>query len=285
MGSWFVLFAMSFHNTRNRIIIHASKTVPKVPTMIRPNTSSPSYAPVARRQKVYRGGFRSSICDLFLDPSRGADCCALACCGILQSDKNRFLLNAERPVWWKRLVINIGIPLATLTIMIVVGALLIDKDSQSAYYFWALLMFLLIVTAICIRGRRIRMSLRREIMQRIREEHGGDSDENAVLYRRTLEETDIRSSQATCCGCYWNDVAYTLAEPDEEVEAVPQPDFCTRIFQNLSSLCCGACCQRWCQCCGMCAIGQEEREISAMVPKHLQLIDYMTFEVSIISME
>lgn len=249
--------------------------------MMSPSISSPSYVAVARRRKVYRGGFHSSICDLFSDPSRRADCCALACCGILQSDKNRYLLNGERPSWWERIAINCGIPLAALIIMIVVGALVTPKneDFQKAYFWCTILTFFAIVAAICIRGRLIRMRLRREIMKRMHEKRGGDAVERAV-YLSTYEK-DICCSQMTCCGCYSNDVTFAIDDSDEEPEDGPQPDFCTRIFQNIGSLCCFACCQCWCQCCGMCAIGQEEREISALVPKHRQLIDYMTFEVSV----
>lgn len=248
--------------------------------MVPPNTSSPSYAPVARRHKVYRGGFRSSICDLFSDPFRRADCCALACCGILLSDRNRYLLSGERPSWFKRLAINIILPFATLGLFIIIGSLVTFKseDSLGAYTRGAMYAILIIITILSIRGRFIRMKLRREIMKRVYEEHGGH--ESGVFL--SSHRQDISSSHRTCCGCYPNDVTFTLddSEEEEEPETLPQPDFCTRLFQNLGSLCCGVCCQCWCQCFGMCAIGQEEREISALVPKHRQLIDYMTFEVS-----
>ena len=247
------------------------------------NSSSPAYAIVARRHKMHRGGFRSSICDLFSDPSRRADSCALACCGVLQSDKNRYLLNGEHPVWWKRLAINIGLPTAALALMIVLGAFAVDKDSDLGHWwaFLTLLVLAVVVGVVCIRGRLIRMRLRREIMNRMLQERNLDNVTENDFSLTRHSDRDSCCAHMTCCGCYHDDVIYTLAETenDQVDEVLSDPDFCTRIFQNLASLCCGVCCQCWCQCCGMCAIGQEERELTDMIPKYRQLIDYITFEV------
>ena len=248
--------------------------------------SSPSYVAVARRRTAYRGGFRSSICDLFSNSSRRADFCSLACCGILQSDKNRYLLNGESPSWCKRLTINFGLPLVALILIAAVAVLVTNKDkddshqSQSAGTGYAFLAFLLTIVAVCTRGHLARMRLRREVMRRIYERRESEADTTEAFL--SAQNGDICCAEMTCCGCYSNDVTYTLDNSfEEDFENVPQPDFCARLFQSLGLLCCGACCQCFCQCCGMCAIGQEEREISALVPKDRQLIDYITFEVCI----
>jgi RsiW-degrading membrane proteinase PrsW (M82 family) len=166
-------------------------------------------------------------------------------------------------------------------VFVVVG-LTTDKNedtttqNQSGTGGYALLGFYILVVALLMRGRLARMKLRREVMRRIYENRESEvaTEDFLSAYNR-----DICCAEMSCCGCYANDVTYILDNSvEEELEDTPQPDFCTRLFQNLGSICCGACCQCWCQCCGMCAIGQEEREISALVPKDRQLVDYITFE-------
>jgi hypothetical protein len=170
-----------------------------------------------------------------------------------------------------------------LILVFVVVGLTTDKNkdtttqNQSGTGGYALLGFYILVVALLMRGRLARMKLRREVMRRIYENRESEvaTEDFLSAYNR-----DICCAEMSCCGCYANDVTYILDNSvEEELEDTPQPDFCTRLFQNLGSICCGACCQCWCQCCGMCAIGQEEREISALVPKDRQLVDYITFEV------
>jgi len=60
------------------------------------------------------------------------------------------------------------------------------------------------------------------------------------------------------------------------------PDLSTCIFRTWSAICCGTLLKCWCQCCGMCAIGQEDREIQAILARENKLdalrIDYITHE-------
>ena len=53
-------------------------------------------------------------------------------------------------------------------------------------------------------------------------------------------------------------------------------DCCTRFWNFLSNMfwCCGC----WCQCCGACAIAQEEREVNRLTRYEQQEIDYITFQ-------
>ena len=67
-------------------------------------------ASTPRRRKTYRGGFHTSICDIFRDPHSRTDCCAVACCGVLASDRNRYLLSGERPPLWRRVLLYFVIP-------------------------------------------------------------------------------------------------------------------------------------------------------------------------------
>lgn len=267
---------------KTRIISHVTQNKQENKMTVPLNVSSHSYAPVVRRNTTYRGGFRTSICDLFANPARRADCCALSCCGVLQSDKNRFLLNGERPSWCKRIALNFILPFVALIVMLVVGGILVSNDKDSALMLWwpllTWLTFLGIVVALCIRGRRIRMHLRRDVMNRMYQDSDG-----AERHLFAPRYGDSCCAQLSCFGCYPNDVTFSLYDPHDDNgdhEEEPRPDFCTRIFQNVGALCCGVCCQTWCMFCGMCAIAQEERELSALIPKNQQMIDYMTFEVS-----
>lgn len=73
-----------------------------------PNTATTSH----RRRKTYRGGFHTSICDIFRDPHSRTDCCAVVCCGVFASDRNRFLLTGERPPpLWLRVLMYFIAPL------------------------------------------------------------------------------------------------------------------------------------------------------------------------------
>lgn len=64
-----------------------------------------------RRPRTYRGGFHTSICDIFRDPHSRTDCCAVACCGVFSSDRNRYLLTGERPPpLWHRVLMYFVVP-------------------------------------------------------------------------------------------------------------------------------------------------------------------------------
>lgn len=264
----------------NHLNISCLKKEPNMP--VPTNGPSPSYTSVGSRlRKSYRGGFRSSICDLFADPARRSDCCSIACCGVLQSDRNRYLFNGERPSWWMRITVNFILPTGFVFIVIFASLPLFRDESPEAAAAWLgrimLVSILAAIAFVSLRGCFIRMKFRREVMNRIHEERSDD-----VSISRDITG-DLRFANLPCCGCYSNDVIFTLDDSNNEYDdqGSPQADFCTRLFQSIASLCCGVCCLCWCQFCGMCAIGQEEREISALVPKEKQMIDYITFEVCI----
>jgi hypothetical protein len=64
-----------------------------------------------QRRRYYRGGFSTSICDIFKNPNSSTDCCAVACCGVLSSDRNRYLMTGKRPpALWIRVLIFFIIP-------------------------------------------------------------------------------------------------------------------------------------------------------------------------------
>lgn len=62
----------------------------------------------------------------------------------------------------------------------------------------------------------------------------------------------------------------------EDNDDHPDEDCCTQFWNFLSKMfwCCGC----WCQCCGACAIAQEEREVNRLTRYEQQEIDYITFQ-------
>ena len=58
---------------------------------------------------------------------------------------------------------------------------------------------------------------------------------------------------------------------------VPEDDFCTYLWDYLSGIfwCCGGC---WCQCFGICALAQEEREVNRLTGNEEPKIDYLTMQ-------
>ena len=79
-----------------------------------PNTATTSH----RRRKTYRGGFHTSICDIFRDPHSRTDCCAVVCCGVFASDRNRYLLTGERPPpLWLRVLMYFIVPVLLIGVI------------------------------------------------------------------------------------------------------------------------------------------------------------------------
>lgn len=94
---------------------------------------------------------------------------------------------------------------------------------------------------------------------------------------------DTRRAHMCCSFCYAHDNIFLdemgmmvchdeRDEADEELEE----DFCTKLWGCLSNTfwCCGC----WCQCCGCCALAQEEREVNRLTGNEEQKIDYLTFQ-------
>ena len=102
-----------------------------------------------------------------------------------------------------------------------------------------------------------------------------------------LQDPAIRSA-TSICGCIPKD-AILLLEPSPTSSTVNNDnshkkdsnsgtDFCHWMWKALSCLCCGGCCGCWCQCVGLCATAQEDRELQRILPREKFLMDYITFQ-------
>ena len=206
--------------------------------------------------RTYRGGFSTSICDLFSSRNK-SDCCALACCGLLLSDRNTYLVTGtqETPPWWRRLVINLGIPLGMLLVIAQLVGRQTDPELQAQVAIRGWAVFIVVIMVLCLRGASFRYSERQLVMRELyRRRHAvDDMDEAQVQEYLRLNHRDTALSTAVC-SCYPKDNGDTLSSSN-------QPDLCTCLWKTLAALCCGACCNCWCQCFGLCAIAQQDREI------------------------
>jgi len=256
-------------------------------------------APALRQGPKYRGGFSTSICSLFSDPSRRNDCCALALCGILSTDRTRYLLNQETPSWLWRISCHIVLPFGLWFVDRAVvksmnakqiedscNEVFEDKEKvheTEVYYLWVAHVALLLalgvtLLVIFIRSRIKRSKLRAELMTRVFENFS--QTENAVegTSRMAARSEMVMANRPFEC-CYSAPDKTVCAQPFVEAEMDNEnKDLCGLLWRALAACCCASCCGCWCQCCGMCAAGQEEREMNALVPKEKLLMDYVTFE-------
>ena len=115
--------------------------------------------------KTYRGGWNTSITGSFHDPSSRSDCCALACCGLLLSDRNYYLaLQETPPPWWKRFGLSIGLPVLLLTALVLASAILATDETKQ---YWQLTQGLTLTTVILLllcKAKYERIQVRRAIM-------------------------------------------------------------------------------------------------------------------------
>jgi len=143
----------------------------------------------------------------------------------------------------------------------------------------------LVVSYGYMKNKRMREAILMELYTERARERGEEVDllaARSILDRRNYMD-NIR---AHCCFafCYQHDYNFyddstgMACRDGLEGAAVEQPeaDVCTRLWDCLSSTfwCCGC----WCQCCGICAVAQEEREVNRLTINEQQKIDYLTFQ-------
>lgn len=226
-------------------------------------------------------GFHTSITAIFSDPSSvRTDCCSVSCCGILQSDYNRYLLHHKRPPTWKN----------RFTQFILIPLLFFASAGYAAVYvrnpivnqvLSTALLFLTIFWIIgsCLYSTHKRARLRKDIL--IVAKYGLDSDGTGNDASLDQTEGEIYCAHRLC-GCYPIDMV-----SDEGVGSVAAAastirqkdgDICTTFSRAFSAACCGKC--GWCQVqlCGACALAQEGRELESLIPMEKRRFDYLTFQ-------
>lgn len=235
--------------------------------------------------KDYRG-FDTSITHSFLDKRhRQTDACSLACCGMLQSDRDRYLLTGIRPPSWiRRFFVHFMTPLM-LFLVACWGATHISNAYLNQLLSTMLVVFLilLMVMQLCCKARWKKVLVRKEVLWRKYQFNSPDSSmpspdqedddyEHAKLYLQGQSYWDLQCAHAVI-GCYRND--YDAADQEEP------KDICAWLFRLYTKSCFG-CCGFQLQVCGVCALAQEARELELMVPSdRRRRMDYVTMENSL----
>jgi hypothetical protein len=235
---------------------------------------------------VYKG-LNTSVSHIFRNPDKSrVDCCSIACCGILQSDYNRYILTGIKPPSFKtRLSNHILLP---ISIFIVAGycAVTIRDVNLNQLVSTALVVFIIgYITYGCMRSSYKRSLVRKELLRRVQylqegvsplletdAEQQTDEDVGDLLLQSSYEMTCVHRS----CSCYKND--YPSFQTLSEDVGSTNEDFLSVLSRYFAKSCCGVLCNCFCQCCGTCALAQEGRQIEAIVPLSKRRMDYVTFE-------
>ncbi|VEU39025.1 unnamed protein product [Pseudo-nitzschia multistriata] len=248
--------------------------------------------PNSRRE--YRGGWSTSMGALLDDPNRKSNCCALTCCGIFLYDRTNYLVTGNRPNWTQRQVTVLIIPLLlvfAIAITSAMGEIECEVWDDECIILYSLLVFSLqaifvaYLIFLCCWGRQSHGTLRQAVHRKMRDQQRGEKH-----FEEQLSDMDIAviEQPVGCCSCYPYDVEVSLDAVGDDIDVarklmIPSSaDLSTCLFRVWSNFCCGTLCQCWCQCCGMCAIGQEDRELELILKKNdnpgALHIDYITFQ-------
>ena len=262
--------------------------------------------------------FSTGICDLFIDPRHRTDCCAVAFCGVLVHDRNRHAAAYQQPPppWWRRILVHIVIPM--VGIMIVRDclhrmqqlewnatcraafpndgsgpflnvwnathnstSLLSDDESDSmehlAKSMWGFgAATLLWVMVLLVRAARHRLQFRKFLLETLK-----TGPRSSVQSNFQYKPTD-KQHRAASGIVGWYSIAAAERRALSHAQRSSSADLCSCLFGCLAHLFCSWGCNCWCQCCGMCAAAQEEREILARhdddSSKNMSKMDYITFQ-------
>lgn len=111
-------------------------------------------------------GFSTSIFDMFAKPeNERVDCCALTCCGMLQSDRDRFLVQGIAPPGpLKRCVVHIMFPIFVFVFAGYGATQIRDKMVNQIVSSVLVLLVVVYFYSQCNKGRNKRVELRKDLL-------------------------------------------------------------------------------------------------------------------------
>jgi hypothetical protein len=247
--------------------------------------SSSGYTSIGMPSRSYMGGFSTSISDIFLSQNdRTVDICSLFCCGVLQFEYNRYFLTGGRfkpKNFSQRFFWYIFIPVFAFSLA---GYFSVHVNNN---YFGEMTSSLLVLFSFSwIVYLSFRSSMRRGqvrlAMFRWLKLHGNSQatvDIDITTVNGSGIDDDDRPRCTTCVhrSCAFYPVDYD-DELDQDVDKDNDLDFCSLLSICFSKACCGFLCGCWLQCCGVCALAQEARQINRLISPEKRLVDYVTFE-------
>lgn len=147
-----------------------------------------------------------------------------------------------------------------------------------------------------LKAAQYRYRARRFLMAKLYEQRASSEDNQTELENATAETplVPLTASEELknylqdekrniCCataplGCVPKDAIVDPSSTAAPIQNNDSTDLCHFLFKILSCLCCGGCCNCWCQCLGLCAIAQEDHELQRILPKAKFEVDYITFQ-------
>ena len=266
---------------------------------------------------AYRG-FSSSIGDMFVHPSNErVDCCAMVCCGIFQSDRDRYLLQGVTPPSpWKRVWVHIVVPIVLFCMAGFMALNIPAKHMNQMLVVIFLLGLLASIVGQCMKGRHKRMDIRKDVLWYKYQLHqhrlsllndhrhhnhptantsgvsldqifdqprpNDDDDISDQYYYRGQTTRDIGCAHPCCflVGFYPNDRP-TRAGGSLMTAAGEEQH---QVEESLCScifysLCGRGVCGILCQLGGICGMAQESREIeSSLLPPAYRRLDYVSMQ-------
>mmetsp|Transcript_4671 Transcript_4671/g.8908 ORF Transcript_4671/g.8908 Transcript_4671/m.8908 type:complete len:737 (-) Transcript_4671:14-2224(-) len=233
-------------------------------------------------------GFSTSIHDMFQSPeTERVDCCALTCCGMLQSDRDRYFLQGVLPPSLiRRLWLHILFPVFIFSIAGFAAFRIPDARINELFTTGTLFLFIFYLILQCLKGRAKRIEIRKDLLwtkaqlldqrrqnlsvileQERPDDHGKDQE-----YYLGQKRSDFKAAHPFLCGCYVED---RLVQHDNDSDSDEQKSVCTSIWEWA----CPPCCGMHMQCCGVCALAQEGREVeTALLPRSYLRVDYITMQ-------
>lgn len=226
-------------------------------------------------------GFSTSIHDMFWrSQTERTDCCSITCCGILQSDRDRFLLRGIRPPsLWMRFRTPLAIILLTLA-----GAVIFQDPVMNASF--VLFMLLLMVCFLLHRflaGVKMRRDMRKDLLwtkhQMLQDQEQPPANAGESASAKDADATagqtdlDIRCAHPSCIfGCYPEDRSAMQVEERRSVGS----NLCRCLWNSFNTPCCGMHVQ---YCGGVYGLAQEARDFETMISTaHCGRVDYITME-------
>ena len=230
-------------------------------------------SPDASPHQEYRG-FVTSITDL---KDAQTDACALVCCGVLQSDRDRyFVTGISPPSLARRIFIHIATPLI-LFALACYGATHISDPfvNQLTSTLLVAFMLLLVVLQVCFKNRWKRVEVRRELL--FRKYHRSIATENIPVQAPDFDDQSQPQylQGQTNCDLHCAHAAVGCYRSDLQRQRNPPNDLCESLAQVFTY---GCCCGYHLQVNGMCAVAQEARELNVIIPAERRRLDYITMQ-------
>ena len=251
----------------------------------------PPTTPESSASTNYRG-FSTPFMGMFADPDHErVDCCALACCGIIQADRDRFLVTGTRPPsCFKRIWMHLVLPIVIFLLAVYCAFHILDPLINSLASTTCVFCMIGYFITQCLKGTMKRRQVRKDLLWNryhlltsgeINPRTDDDSIEEELantppVYFMGQTMADIRTAHMPC-GCYATDRGPNDGSRDESNQW-ESPTLCRRFFQIYDDACCSKLCGMNLQLCGLCAVAQEAREVESMLDSEYTRIDYVTMQ-------